>query len=217
MEAIMNGIENRGAEALKRVKRITGRTLSPYGDEWTDMTWYPGALQRLGECGGIILGVSIHDEPLAERMALSLVSALDRLNTYGGKDEATGLRTWRVSLASDGTLCGFSILWNRLVTHERVMSAATNELKILWDQRAGTANRHDEQIRDLWVKQDFYTKVWGTRLHRHENVPTWDNDVWAPTHAMYAPDFNGGLLFHGLNHSPGAVLIGERTAWSIHT
>ena len=83
MEAMTQNPTSPGADALKRILSVCGHTLSPYGSHWTGITWYPGALQRLGECGGLILGVSVYDEPLAERMALSLVRCLDRLDSCG--------------------------------------------------------------------------------------------------------------------------------------
>jgi len=190
------------------VRRLAGTTERLFGGQWTGIDWSPGALQRLGECMGLIMGVSLYDEPRAESLALDLVSCLDRLNTYGGVDDE-GRRLYRVRLCSDGSLCGFSVYWNRLCTHTKCVDS--DALRKEWAER-----KDNPDLRGLWIRRDWYTKKWRP-LHNSERVVGVDNDVWADGYAMYVMAFNGGLLFHGFGHDPLAVQVGTARAWSLHT
>lgn len=208
-------------DALALVRRLAGHS-EDRSRHWARIVFSPGALQRLGECMGMVLGVALSNEDIASHMAYDLVCNLDRLNTYGGDpdEETPGLYPWRVVLYSDGTLCGFRVQWYRAYTGEQVRSCIdkddARDLPGVWAKTRELAERYHDENRRLFMKRDFYTKRWND-LYAGQFPVRLNNDVWHKDYALYAFAFNGGLLFHGFGNDPFAVQVGTKRFWSLHT
>lgn len=149
-----------------------------------------------GECRvGLIIGwiVGLAEAGLRDvaiRHAEDFITALDRLDEYGGEDEhpdnklKTGFgpdgneqyRRYLVELGDDGSRHSFSVLWWRIATHEEANSREKSH-------GSDSVRRHG----------------------------------WGWKRARYVPSFNGGLIYHGPGDNSLSVTLDRDHLWSTHT
>jgi len=152
-------------------------------------------VRRLAHTAGMLMGIRLTNEALANKMAKDFYTSLNRLATYGGTDTVEVGTTndgkpinyefprYRILLGDDNTLGGFTVRWYNVTTK----------------CESGT-------LRHAFSKNSYDGYKWSVTHHNHEILRD------------YIYQFNGGLLLHGLGEVFAVdVSPKDHPYWSIHT
>jgi hypothetical protein len=217
-----------------RAKRLLGYAYQgALGDLYRGLVFTDSGKARLSHIAGFLEGLSLAGkQELAEKMTLELDGHLHHLSQYGGDIEApvddgeygavAKYGAYRVVLGDDGTFGGFSLMWYRAISPKdmrRIMddnpmidTPEHRESWSAWKQRLGEKFNIRKDL-EQWVCYDQYPD----RELPYEGAKRMES-----TYIQYRYSFNGGLLFHGFGHDPGAVCLdrvvnGSQRFWSTHT
>lgn len=152
--------------------------------------------RRLAHTAGMLLGIRLTNEALANKMAKDFYTLLNRLATYGGVDTVEVGTTndgkpinhefprYRVILGDDGTLGGFTVRWFNVTT-----------------------KCESNTLRHAFSKSSYDAWKWCVFSHQNGGILR-----------DYIYQFNGGLLLHGFGEVFAVDLSPkDHPYWSIHT
>lgn len=215
-------------------------------DKWKRVTFAPAGIVRLGNVAGFLTGLAMAGKrDLAERLADSLVSRLDYLNTYGGdasfdlpdRAEPYNCPKYIVSLGDDRTFGGFTVAWYKPYSRARLLQDFNGDM---YEARMakGIPYPPEQGLSPFHAGLSYHTDegraAWKEVERVHEAEHSTDESAYSCSkcpdyfevvgntrsfEVEYGFAFNGGLILHGLGGENFTVSLSSDSGphWSIHT